>query len=147
MKQFQLLNWVVEVDVEKTREFYRNEMEQCDCLYCENYRIACKSIDSSINDVFTSLGIQPAMPSHLSEFGDTEGLHLYIGHYHIVGHLIEGRYCTDSETDEMNVATIGNFTIWLEKELTFVHDELPRPVLQLAFEVGLPWVLSEKPED
>ncbi|GGA74807.1 hypothetical protein [Ornithinibacillus halotolerans] len=148
MKLIRLLNWSLEVDVGKTKEFYEKDIELCKCLYCKNYMEAVKYIDPSIIEVFTALGINPSKPSHLSEFGEMEnGLRLYIGSYHLVGNLIEGEYCTDSDWTDTNTSIIGNFTFGLGKELVFVHDELPRPVLQLDFEARIYWVLNEKPED
>lgn len=45
-------------------------------------------MDSTIVKVFASLGIDPAKPRHLSEFGEIEdGLRLYIGNYYIAGKL------------------------------------------------------------
>ncbi|MBP1917482.1 hypothetical protein [Lederbergia galactosidilytica] len=148
MKLIRLLNWSFEVDVGKTRQFYEKDIELCNCLYCKNYMEAVRHLDQSIIEVFTALGINPTKPNHLSEFGETEDrLCLYIGSYHIVGRLVEGQYCTDSDWNDINTAVIENFTFGLGKELVFVHDELPRPVLQLDFEALIPWVLNEKTED
>jgi hypothetical protein len=148
MKRIRLLNWSLEVDVGKTKEFYKEDIEICHCLYCENYMETIKYVDPLIIEVLMMLGINPSKPSHLSEFGEMEnGLRLYIGSYHIVGNLIEGKYCTDSEWNETNTAKIGNFTLGFKKELIFVHDELPLPVLQLDFETQIPWILNQKPND
>jgi hypothetical protein len=147
VKQICLMKWVLEVDLNKTKEFYSKDIELCHCLYCENYMEACKHIDPSIMEVFTVSGINPSKPSHLSEFGEMEdGLRLYIGSYHIVGKLVEGEYCTDSEWNDTNTTKIENFTFGFKKELMFVHDELLRPILQLDFEARIPWALNEKPE-
>jgi hypothetical protein len=148
VKQIRKLKWLLEVDVDKTKDFYSKEIELCSCLYCENYIEACKRIDPSIMAVLTMLGIIPSKPSHLSEFGEMEdGLRLYIGSYHLVGNLIEGEYCRDSEWNDTNTASIKNFTFGFNKELLFAPDELQPPVLQLDFEARIPWVLNEKPED
>ncbi|WP_068672132.1 hypothetical protein [Oceanobacillus sp. Castelsardo] len=148
MKRIKLLNWSLEVDLGKTKEFYEKDIELCNCLYCKNYMEAVKHIDPSIIEVFTTLGINPSKPSHLSEFGEIEdGLRLYIGGYHIVGRLVEGAYCTDSNWNDTNTARINNFTFGFKKEVSFIQDELPRPVLQLDFEARIPWVLNEQTED
>lgn len=148
MKKIKLMKWLLEVDVNKTKEFYSKNIELCNCLYCENYMEACKHIDPAIIKLFTMLGINTLQPSHLSEFGEIQdGLRLYIGSYHIVGKLVEGEYCTDADWNDTNTAKIENFTFGLGKELMFVHDELLRPVLQLEFEARIPWVLSKKTED
>lgn len=148
MKRIRLMNWDLEVDINKTKEYYNKDIELCHCSYCENYMEACKVMDSSILEFITSLGINSLKPIHLSEFGEVEEkVHLYMGCYHIVGVLIEGEYCTDSDWNETNTAKIGNFTLGFNKELMFVQDDYPRPVLQLDFEARIPWVLNEHPGD
>lgn len=143
-----MMNWLLEVDVDKTKGFYGKDIELCNCLYCENYMEACKHLDSPIIEVFTTLGVNPSKPSHLSEFGEMEdGLRLYHGSYHVVGKLVEGLYSTSSEWNDVNTAEVGKFTFAFEKDLMFVHDDFPYPVLQLEFEARIPWVLNEKPED
>ena len=47
MKQMGIGNWILEVDVEKTREFYQRYhqiTEGCDCLFCTNFVAACRTI-------------------------------------------------------------------------------------------------------
>lgn len=146
MKQIRLMNWLVEVDVKKTKEFYRGNIELCDCLYCENYMDTCSEIDQTFMEIFAVLGIDPTKPSHLSEFGEVEdGVRLYIGSYHIVGKLVEGEFCTDSEWDDHHTYEMKNYTFGFEKEILFVHDDFPRPVLQIQFEARIPWVLNDRP--
>ncbi|WP_183041179.1 hypothetical protein [Salipaludibacillus neizhouensis] len=67
-----LMKWMVEVDINKTKNFYSKDIEFCDCLYCENYMEASKHVDSSVLEIFVALGIAPSKPSHLSEFGEME---------------------------------------------------------------------------
>lgn len=148
MVQIQMMKWLVDVDVERTKEFYKKDLELCHCLYCENYMEASKYLERSIIEVFTTLGIPPSKPSHLSEFGEQEdGLRLYNGSYHVVGKLVAGEHCTDTDWNETNTAKIGNFTYGFDQQLMFVPNGFPYPVLQLTFEARIPWVLSEKPED
>ena len=148
MEQISLMNWLLEVDVEKTKDFYSKDIELCDCLYCQNYMEACNHIDNSVMEIFATFGINSSKPSHLSFFDEMEdGMRLYHMNYHIVGKLVEGAYCTDSEWNKSNTAEIENFTFGFNKDLIFVHDDFPNPVLQLEIEARIPWVLSEKPED
>ncbi|WP_019155215.1 hypothetical protein [Robertmurraya massiliosenegalensis] len=148
MKQIHFMKWKLEVDIDKTKEIYGGEMELCHCLYCQNYMDACKHIDRELLGLFDMLGIDPAKPSHLSEFGEVEkGQRLYIGSYHLVARLMEGEYCTDSDWNKLNTAEMRNFTFAFEKELMFVPNGFPEPVVQLGFEARIPWVLREIPTD
>lgn len=147
-KKIELLKWMLEINLDKTRDLFCKNIETCHCLYCENYIEASKFFEPAVMEVFHALGINASKPSHLSEFGEIEnGLYLYMGSYHLVGKLIEGEYCTDSKWKDNNTARVENFTFGFNQELTFVHDDFPKPVLQLDFEARIPWVLSEKPED
>lgn len=148
MEKIRLMNWLVEVDVNKTNAFYQKDIGICDCLDCENYRQAWKQEDASVIEIFATLGIDPAKPSHLSGFGEEQdGLRLYHGSYHVIGKLIEGKHCTDSDWDDPYTIKIKNFTFGFHKEVTFIPDDFPQPVLQLEFENRIPWVLEVEPED
>ncbi|WP_449538969.1 hypothetical protein [Ferdinandcohnia sp. Marseille-Q9671] len=148
MEQIKLKQWLVEIDVTKTKEFYKTEFELCDCLYCKNYYEVSRHLTPPLLEIFKKLGITPSKPIHVDEFGEiTSDLRLYIGSYHIVGKLLEGEYCSDSEWSDTNTATVGNYTFGFTRDITFVHEEFPTPVLQIDFEARVPWVLTEKPED
>lgn len=144
MKKIEFLQWVLEIDSDKTKEFYKKEQDVCTCLDCENLRASCTFWDSSVMELFLMLGIDPAKPSHLSEFGEVDdGKRLYIGNFHVIGIIVEGRVCTSSIWNKDNTLTIGDITIAIEEDLTGVPDGFPSPVLQIGFEMRLPWVLEE----
>ena len=134
--------WLVEVDVDRTKVFYSKDIGFCDCVYWENYMEACKDLDSPLMELFTTLGVIPSKPNHSSEFGELEdGLHLYIGSYHIVVKLVEAVYCSESEWNDTNTARMGNYIFAFARDVTFLNDGFPQPVLQLDFEARIPWVL------
>jgi hypothetical protein len=147
LQQIRIGNWLLEADIEKTREFYNKGTEICNCLYCNNFVEACKQLDTSVATVFSRLGISPTMPGHLSENPTTEdGIREYLGKYHLVGRLLEGELCTTSNWKDTNTVRIKNFTSGFSKDLEFVPKEFPNPVLQLEFVATIPWVLDEKPD-
>ncbi|AJD89590.1 hypothetical protein JMA_02730 [Jeotgalibacillus malaysiensis] len=148
MNEIQLKNWSIALDLAQTKTFYRKQTHWCSCLDCENYREATKYIDSSIAKIFTALGIDLSKPSHLSEFGEMEdGTHLYMGCYHLTGQLTAGPHCSDEDWHDGNTVKVQNFTFGFSTEVTFAHEDLSEPVLQLNFEAQVPWVLEEKPEE
>ncbi|QVY62370.1 hypothetical protein [Cytobacillus gottheilii] len=144
MKRIEFLHWVLEIDVDKTKDFYKKEQEVCTCLDCENFRKACKYINSSVMELFLQLGVDPSKPSQLSEFGeDEDGKRFYIGNYHLTGKVVKGPTCTSSTWNAENTATVGDATIGFEIDLMDIADTLSSPVLQIGFEMKLPWVLKE----
>lgn len=148
LQQIRIANWLLEVDVEKTREFFNEGTEVCNCLYCNNFVEACKQLDTSVASIFNRIGINPAIPGHLSDYPTMDdGIRKYIGNYHIVGRLLEGELCSTSNWNDTNTVQIKNFTLRLSKDLEFVPKGFPNPVLQLEFDANIPWVLDEKPDD
>lgn len=145
MKELKIHNWILEVDVKNTYEQYKNkEWDLCDCTYCLNFFQAMKTTSSKLTDLFNSLGIIPSKCVHLSEFGPTEsGLYLYMGCYHIIGRIKEGKPVDTSSWDDHNVAEIDNFSFVFSKDLIFVPGSMPSPVVQLDFSVEVPWVIEE----
>ena len=148
LQQIRIGKWLLEVYIDKTREFYNKDTEVCNCLYCKNYVEAYKYLKTSVSDIFNKLGIHPAKPANLSEFPTEEaGTRLYIGNYHLVGRVLEGELCTFSNFNEMNTFEIENFTFGFSEDLEFVPEGFPPPVLQLSFNANIPWVLKENPDD
>ncbi len=139
--------WILEIDVEKTNKFYKTDIEVCDCLYCCNYAEAVKSADASVTSFFAELGIIPEKPAEVSEFAmENAELHHYIGFYHIVGKVLKGNTCTMSDWQDHHTCQLGPFEFCLAQEAEQVQANFPEPILQLNFEVFLPWVLEEYPD-
>jgi hypothetical protein len=148
LQQIKIENWLLEVDIDKTREFYNKGIEVCSCLYCNNFVEACKYLDTSVANVFSRLGINPAKPGHLSDYPTNEcGIRSYIGIYHLVGRVLEGELCTMSTWNDTNTVRIKNFIIGFSYDLEFVPECFPNPVVQLDFGADISWVLDEKPDE
>ena len=61
---FRFLNYVLDIDVERTRAFYsRTDIltigEQCECINCQNFDKAILTVPDSVLDFLRSLGIDP----------------------------------------------------------------------------------------
>lgn len=144
LQQIRIATWLLEVDIDKTREFYNKGINVCSCLDCKNFVVACKHLNPSIANLFNELGINPAMPAHLSQFPTEDTLEkLYIGIYHLIGKVLEGELSTSSNWNETNTIEIKNFIIGFSDDLEFVPGGFPNPVLQIDFEAKIPWVLDE----
>ena len=151
LQNVKIANWLLEVDTEKTREFYRNDQgaDECNCLYCHNFVEAIKSLDTNVLQLFQRLGIRLEKPAHLSDIpiSDDKMIRYYVGNYHLVGRVLEGEVSTLSTWDETNTLQINNFRMGFSEQFEFGPKNLSAPILQLDFETDLPWVLEEEPED
>ncbi|MBD3109931.1 hypothetical protein IEO70_16450 [Bacillus sp. AGMB 02131] len=151
MQTVQVAQWLLKVDAEKTREFYKNvkSEEVCDCIYCLNFMEASKSLDPAVLQLFRQLGINPEKPSHLSDIPISEDkmIRYYIGNYHFVGTVIDGQMCTLSDWNETNTVQMHPFKLGISNKTKFGPENFPKPMLQLDFEADIPWLLAEEPEE
>ncbi|HEK9101661.1 hypothetical protein KFD70_23185 [Bacillus pfraonensis] len=146
MQPIKIGKWILDVDIEKTREFYQKEFDTCKCQDCRNYYIlASNELKPAISDIFSLLGITPSKPAGLSAYPtENSEILLYMGHYHFVGKMLKGPLCTTSHFTEENTIELDGFCLGISEELLFVPEEFPEPILQLEFETKLSYVLHEK---
>jgi hypothetical protein len=155
MKIMNIGDWILEVDVERTKDFYQayhQITEGCDCLFCKNFVTAVELLPKPVLDLFRSLGIDPTKEGEVSEYCENEdGTHLYGGFYHIVGQLISGPECWVKTSEEgshlatINLIEISGFTFGFTYGISLLPDGFPEPALQLEFQGSIPWMLDEKP--
>ena len=155
MKQMKIGDWILEVDVERTKDFYQayhQITEGCDCLSCKNFVTAIKLIPKPVLDFFRSLGIDPTKEGEVSEYYEKkDSMHLYGGFFHIVGELISGPDCwveTSVEVSHLatnNMIEINDFKFGFTYGVSSLPDEFPKPTVQLEFEGTIPWMLKEEP--
>ena len=155
---FRFSNFVIDVDVERTRAFYsRDGRWQCDCQDCRNYDKAILTAPATVLDFLRSMGIDPRKPAEIySVKGELEedGTLWYNGWLHVCGVLVECPKTTCKTIGknnfyayETNVEYFPDpdypFSILPVKNLALVPNGFPDPVLQLEIDARLPWVLSE----
>lgn len=147
MKTICLQDWVLKIDVEKTKEYYDSITvgEGCNCAYCRNYIKNCRTFSKEVLDFYTMLGIDPQKEGEFMEFETDTDKHLYMGFYHLVGEIVKRPSARIRKWDDLNIIGIGNVKFIFTDELDLVPEIFPKPVLQLEFEVTLPWLLEEKP--
>lgn len=153
VKELKLGNWIIQVDIEKTREFYKafyEITEGCDCIYCKNYVKACDNYSDDVKQLFNELGIIPTKEAEVYQIYEIKpGKHLYGGFYHIVGRILEGKDCwqfvLDSTRSQELVNLTDDFKYGFSNDNALVDETFPKPIIQLEFEAIIPWVLEENP--
>lgn len=146
MQQIKFGKWLLETDIEKTLEFYNKDLDVCSCLYCKNFVEAANQLTPNVFHVFAKLGINPSKPAHLSYLhSDEADITSYLGNYHLIGRMLEGELCRNSNWNKENTIEMDNFTFGFSEELEFVPKGFPSPILELSFDAKIPWVLNEKP--
>ncbi|WDW10764.1 hypothetical protein [Priestia aryabhattai] len=138
-------NLILEIDVEETKKQYLKDWNLCDCLYCLNFYEAMKSRSEIELQFFNQLGINLSQCNHLSHFDPQEnGLHFYISCYHIVGNVSNKTPLEIINSDDA-IKISNNLRMGFSNNLEFVPSGFTRSVLQLDFEIEVPWVLAKEP--
>lgn len=145
----------IDVDVEKTRAFYRGAPAYgCDCPGCRNFAMASKLAPKSVLAFFESFGIDFSKPAEIyaSHACGPDTL-FYGGFYHICGTILEGKDAwiqTGEKSYRLDEAysidLTEDFSIYFTTEVALLEEGFPAPVIQLEIFGALPWVLDEKNE-
>ena len=154
---FRFSDFVLDVDVERTRAFYERDdvkttSEQCVCQGCQNYDGAILTASATVLDFLRSMGIGPRKPAEVYDVMgsqlDENGKVWYNGFYHICGTRIEGEdaWVHTSENsmhlDGDRMYTVDDsFKVSFEEQAFVIHEAFPAPILQMEIDTHLPWVL------
>ena len=132
-------DWVLAVDVEQTKMAFEFNSYRCVSDECRNFVVACeKTMEQVVLDFATQLGIDLSKPSQLeSHLVNNNTAIMYSGKYHIVGEIVEG------DIDAWDIV-LGEHCFSLTDEFEMVPVIMEGPVIEVSFEVVLPWVLTKE---
>ena len=157
---FRFANFVLDVDIDRTREFYaRDGRWQCDCQDCQNYRKAILTAPETVLDFLRSMGIDSRKPAEVfntTGMLEEDGTISYNGWLHICGTLAEGPDTVTERVTEDGARCLSYrwdlayrpdpaypFSILPVKEITLLPEDFPAPALEMEIDARLPWVLPE----
>lgn len=147
--------YIVDIDVEKTRDFYKNAMpvsEGCSCDGCMNFEKAVGVLPLPVRTFFAALGIdmRKVCECYVNCRND-DGTLSYGGFYHVCGTLLAGKSAWKnidnnlSACDKQGMFSVApDFNVSFEKEIHLLEADFPRPVIQLEFFANIPWVLEKE---
>ena len=138
---FQLGRYTIDVDVEKTKDFYASAVasnEICSCPCCQYFPNAIMSCSTIIVDFLNNLGVDPQKPGEV--FGDKYNCS---GWYHIVCTLLNGRVdgvVCDSSNAFIPDKTV-DFIVWFDDDrnrMGWIEKNFPSPILEMSFSANFP---------
>ena len=151
---FQFGQTQLDIDVERTRAFYdtgKAICTPCACPGCRNFAKARGFFPEEVREFFHRLGVDPENPAEVTAFNSNDGnMTLYNAFYHLCGTMLscgnswieDSPGCFQLELKDVHKLS-DNFTIYFAEGCGLVHDDFPRPVVQMEMEFEIPWLLEE----
>ena len=153
---FDLEQFQIDIDVEKTRTFYKDAdavSKGCSCGGCRNYEKAVDVLPDEVTHFFNELGVDMKKVCEVYvNCGNPDGTLLYGGFYHLCGELLEGKSAWVSESDSSSIShwekekafhITDSFYVSFHNSCSLLEDGFPLPALQLEISANVPWVLPE----
>lgn len=158
-----MAGYVIEVDVEKTREYYlsKDSVNDCTCTGCQNYRRYTEVCDDKIRTWFQQFGIDDL--KYIAEIlpynTEEDGRVFYGGFYHVCGKITKDTEKKNDITmeekqeksDGIQYFPPGLPGIILDKDYyeaffsqscLMLASDFPRPALQIEIFARIPWLIE-----
>lgn len=137
MENLQLEEWVLQVDVQKTKDFYATVDYNNEELMALNYIQVCSFCDDGMLQFFDQIGVDLLKPTNLHSLPvEHNSMVMYTGSYHAYGTRIEG------DLDGWDIV-IGHHCLSLTENNSVIPANMVGEVIEISFEVVLPWMLEE----
>ena len=154
MLVFDFGKYILDIDVNKTREFYGQAKaltDRCDCQGCKNYAAWAEGLSPETKDRLETVGLslEKAQEVYVKcRFPD--GTLSYGGWYHLCGRILQGpdpwvrvddrsRYLAR----ECFVYMGEDYRVTFTEDISLLDEEFPMPVIQMEIEAKLPFTLPE----
>lgn len=131
-------NWNFYIDKEVTNEYYKkNIQDQCDCVYCQNYRKSvAENIPKELKDFLTKFGIEIDYPEEIICLATKDDIINYEVFYPVKGSVI----LDEEKNIELKQAECDIRVIPLEQGS---NTQMTNPEFYLdILNICLPWTIK-----
>ena len=153
--RFTFGDYVIDVDVERTREIYKTLQpvsKRCTCTSCENFDRAVDHLPTQVLSFLESMGVDlHKVTEAYSTNRNQDGSVYYGGFCHISGKIVKGRALTSVQEGQLvslqeqdAYKPTERFAVWFGEECDMTEAAFGAPVIQLDFGTDLPWVIDKK---
>lgn len=133
MKNYTMLDCQIEVDEEKTKQWYANAKEWgCECGDCINFLEVARrgELPDIVNHYLSVFGIPPTKATYVCRLPSFERVYQFS--YRICGNIVKNH----------SSPIVGDVHFCYET-YPYGAPEFPEPHFDIEFFVELPWVLDE----
>jgi len=138
--------WQIDYDADATQRVYveidQGGPERCGCNECRNFILARQTVyTAAFLDFLKIVGVDYRKEAEVFHFSEiAEGLHLYGGIYHFIGHVkVIGEFPQESDT------VAEPFQWELSNGRTMSHKSFSsNNLVQIDFTAKVPWLLLNR---
>ena len=152
---FEFEKYTIDIDVEKTKEFYNRAdkiTDGCDCSGCRNYEKWATSTSIEIKHILKQLGVQMEKAAEVYvNCPNEDGSVFYGGFYHLCGRILQGGQVWNEISEkhkalnEMSfIELCDGYRVAFTEEIALLEKDFPTPVIQMEILANIPWVLSNQ---
>lgn len=152
---FELGDYILDIDVERTRAFYGQAetiTDGCNCQGCRNYAQWAKWLSAEPKFILESMGVLlEKSPEVYVNCPNEDGTLFYGGFYHLCGKIVSGKNPWKvigdraKALDEDAFVSLGErFQASFTEDIALLEDNFPSPVIQMEISANIPFVLPEK---
>ena len=138
MKYYAMLNCEIEVDEEKTMQWYANANEWgCDCGHCINFLAVAKRnlLPNYVLEHLSFFGIPPAKATYVCCLNGDIQKPIYEFSYRIAGRILKD-----------NTSTIAEQARFCHETYPYGAPGFPEPHFDIEFFTELPWIIGDTAE-
>ncbi len=154
---FEFGNYIIDVDVGKTREYYENPhtaQRMCTCAGCRNFAEYAKICTDALRNFMASLGLDIEKPYEVYSINETDdGRLLYGGWWHLVGRVVRTDYRIAALSDGMKAILYDAYCVTEDFKVTFAEGipspmppDFPTPHFTMEITATVPIILDEARE-
>lgn len=136
MTTIQKGNYIFEVDLEKTKEYYKTH-SLCDCAYCRNYYAQAQSKFPELNDFLNKFGVNISKPDEISSVETDHEIDYLSVDYTVCG-------CVKSaDKDGIDILNSPHLHITVINGFVSPNEQTGEYFTISVAQIKLPWVLNE----
>lgn len=152
---FEIGNYILDIDIERTRDFYNQAQsltDGCNCQGCRNYAAWAATLSEEPKYILERMGVQlEKTPEVYVNCPNDDGSLFYGGFYHLCGKIIRGNNPWKEIAENVRifnedafVSLADDFKVAFTEDVALLEKGFPNPVIQMEIVANIPFVLSEK---
>lgn len=141
---FEFEKYMIDIDVEKTRDFYSRAdkiTDGCDCSGCRNYeKWATTSFScTETRHILKQMGVQMEKPVEVYvNYQNEDGSVFYGGFYHLCGRILQGCEVWNEISEKHKtlnemvfVELCDGYRVAFTEEIDLLEKNIPAPLIQI----------------